>query len=172
MAEKVIFQYLQKGIGQIAILVPDLERAVHCYWDKYGVGPWHFYTYQAPLLKRMSYRGKQGDYAFRVALGWIGDLRIELIELLSGNTIHAEFLKKHGYGVHHLGLVVDEMEKAINCAEENGIEMIMDGAGFGLDGDGHFAYLDTEEELGVTLEFIERPKNRVQPEKIYPPLAR
>jgi hypothetical protein len=49
--------------------------------------------------------------------------------------------------------------------------MIQDGSGFGLDGDGHFAYLETEDALGVTLELIQRPKARVQPEKIYPPDA-
>jgi methylmalonyl-CoA/ethylmalonyl-CoA epimerase len=47
--------------------------------------------------------------------------------------------------------------------------MIMDGAGFGLDGDGHYAYLDTEAMLGVTLELIQRPMRRRPPEKIYPP---
>ena len=163
------FDYLKKGIGQIAILVPNLEKTVEAYWDKFGIGPWQFYTYQAPLLKKMSYRGKSGDYAFRIALAWIGELRIELIELIRGNTIHAEFLKKHGYGVHHLGLIVEEMGEAINAAKESGIEMIMDGAGFGLEGDGHFAYLDTEDELGITLEFIQRPRERVTPEKTYPP---
>jgi len=29
--------------------------------------------------------------------------------------------------------------------------------------------LETEDLLGVTLELIQRPKARVQPEKIYPP---
>jgi len=47
--------------------------------------------------------------------------------------------------------------------------MIQDGSGFGKEDDGHYAYLDTEDIIGVTLEFIERPKERVQPEKIYPP---
>ena len=91
--KKQKFEYLEKGIGQIAILVPSLEKAVEAYWDRFGIGPWQFFTYQAPLLKKMSYRGKPSDYAFRIALAWIGELRIELIELIRGNTIHAEFLK-------------------------------------------------------------------------------
>ena len=47
--------------------------------------------------------------------------------------------------------------------------MTMDGAGFGLNGDGHFAYLDTERIIGVAIELIDRPKGRVKPERIYPP---
>jgi hypothetical protein len=46
--------------------------------------------------------------------------------------------------------------------------MTMDGAGFGRDGDGHYAYLDTEDQLGVTIELIERPQGRMPPEKVYP----
>jgi catechol 2,3-dioxygenase-like lactoylglutathione lyase family enzyme len=98
-------------------------------------------------------------------------MRIELIEMLEGPTVYADFVAKHGYGVHHLGVLVDDMESAIAEAEAAGLVTTMDGAGFGRDGDGHYAYLDTEETLGVTLELIERPKGRLRPEKVYPPEA-
>jgi hypothetical protein len=42
---------------------------------------------------------------------------------------------------------------------------------FGPDGDGHYAYLDTEKGLGTTLELIQRPNRRAPPEKICPPPA-
>ena len=71
--------------------------------------------------------------------------------------------------MQHLGVLVDDMKQAIKEAEQAGYKIIMDGAGFGLDGDGHYAYLDTEAELGVTIELIQRPKRRHKPEKIYPP---
>jgi hypothetical protein len=44
--------------------------------------------------------------------------------------------------------------------------MTQDGAGFGRDDDGHYAYLDTEDKIGVTIELIERPRGRVEPEKV------
>jgi hypothetical protein len=37
-----------------------------------------------------------------------------------------------------------------------------------LDGDGHYAYLETDDLIGTTLELISRPQRRVPPEKIYP----
>jgi hypothetical protein len=73
--------------------------------------------------------------------------------------------------VQHLGLVVDDIEAAIRDAESAGYRVTMSGAGFGLDGDGAYAYLDTEDDLGTTLELVERPKRRAKPEKIYPPQA-
>jgi hypothetical protein len=71
--------------------------------------------------------------------------------------------------VQHLGVLVDDMEAALAQAEAAGFRMIMDGSGFGLDGDGHYAYLDTEKDYGITFELIRRPKRRHPPEKVYPP---
>ncbi|MCS7221069.1 MAG: VOC family protein [Anaerolineae bacterium] len=160
--------FLRNGIAQVGLVVPNLEAAVEAYWKRFGIGPWHFYTYGKPLVKRMTYRGQPADYKIRVALAWAGPMRIELIEVIEGDTIHAEFVREHGYGVHHLGVLVEDMGTALAQAKAAGLAMIQDGAGFGLDGDGHYAYLDTEAELGITIELIQRPKRRVPPEKVYP----
>ncbi|MBC7237671.1 MAG: VOC family protein [Chloroflexi bacterium] len=160
--------FLHNGVAQIALVVPDLDRAIEMYWKRFGVGPWHIYTYQRPLLKEMSYRGRPTDYAMRLALSFIGSLRIELIEVLRGETVYADFVREHGYGLHHLGVLVEDMNEALAQARAAGLEMIQDGAGFGRDGDGRFAYLDTEKLIGTTLELIERPKARIPPERIYP----
>jgi catechol 2,3-dioxygenase-like lactoylglutathione lyase family enzyme len=160
---------LRNGIAQVAILVRDLDSTVENYWKMFGIGPWHFYTYAKPLVKEMSYHGRPAEHSIRIALSYIGPLRIELIEVLEGDSIHADFIREHGYGVHHFGILVDDMSSALTEAAAAGVAMIQDGSGFGLDGDGHYAYLDTEAALGVTLEFIQRPKARVKPEKIFPP---
>jgi hypothetical protein len=161
--------FLQDGIAQVAIIVPDVERAVAQYWRIYGIGPWHFYTYGKPLVQRMSYHGEASEYRMRIALSYLGPLRIELIEPLEGDTVYADFVREHGYGVHHFGLLVEDMQGALEEAAAAGLEMIQDGSGFGLGGDGHYAYLDTEDQIGVTLELIERPRGRMPPEKVYPP---
>lgn len=161
--------FLSDGIAQVCLIVEDLDKTVESYWKLFGIGPWHFYTYGKPLVKKMSYHGKPAEYKMRVALSYIGPLRIELIEAVEGDTIYADFIKEHGYGVHHFGVLVEDMQKAIAEAEAKGMIMTQDGSGFGLDGDGHYAYLDTEDKIGVTIELIERPKGRVKPEKVYPP---
>jgi 4-hydroxyphenylpyruvate dioxygenase-like putative hemolysin len=161
--------FLQKGIAQVALVVEDLDKTVENYWKLFGIGPWHFYTYGKPLVKQMSYRGEPTEYKMRVALSYLGPLRIELIEMVEGDTIYAEFVEQHGYGVHHFGVLVEDMQAAIAEAEAAGLTMTQDGSGFGADGDGHYAYLDTEDQIGTTIELIERPKGRMPPEKIYPP---
>jgi methylmalonyl-CoA/ethylmalonyl-CoA epimerase len=164
-----VLPFLQDGIAQIAFIVKDLDRTVEMYWKTFGVGPWHFYTYGKPLLKKMSYHGQPGDYEIRLALSYFGPTRIELIEVAKGDSVYADFVAERGYGIQHLGVLVDDMPAAIAQAEVAGIAMIQDGSGFGVDGDGHFAYLDTEEMFGVTFELIQRPKAKFTPEKIYPP---
>ena len=155
-------------MAQVCIVVPDIEKAVKNFWEIFGIGPWHFYTYGKPLVKRMTRGGKPAEYKMRVALSYFGKMRLELIEPLEGDTVYSEFVEKHGYGVHHLGILTDNMGESLKKAEEAGIKMTMDGAGFGPDDDGHYAYLDTEDLIGTTLELIERPKRRNPPDKIYP----
>jgi methylmalonyl-CoA/ethylmalonyl-CoA epimerase len=167
--EKFPFPILQNGVAQIGMLVEDLDATVEKYWKVFGIGPWHFYTYKKPMVKVMSYYGKPANYSMRLALSYFGPMRIELIEPGEGESVYHDFVNEHGYGMHHLGLLTDNMAASLAEAEAAGFTMIMDGSGFGLGGDGHYAYLDTEKTIGITLELIERPKDRLKPEKIYPP---
>lgn len=162
---------LNNGISQIALVVKDLDKTVKNYWEKFGIGPWHFYTYgQAPTdFTHSEYHGKPADFKMRLALTYFGPTRIELIEHAEGDTIYKDFLEQHGEGVQHLGIVVDDMEKALQDAQEAGLKIVMQGAGYGPDRDGRFVYLATEEEFGTTFELIERPQKRHKPEKVYPP---
>jgi len=166
---KAKLDFFKNGVAQIALIVKDIDKTVEHYWNFFGIGPWHFYTYGKPLVKKMSYKGKDVDYRMRVALSWIGPLRIELIQPVEGDTVYKDFVEEHGYGIHHFGLLVENMRDAIAKAETAGLSMTQDGSGFGADNDGHYAYLDTESLIGTTIELIERPKGRLEPEKIYPP---
>ena len=162
------FKLLDNGIAQIALVVKDLDQTVAHYWNSFGIGPWHFYTYKRPLLSMSRYHGKDVDNALRIALSYFGPNRIELIEVKEGPSLQGDFIEDHGYGVQHLGILVDNMEIALKEARWRGFDVIQEGSGFGLDGDGHYAYLDTQELFGITYEIIERPKRRHKPEKIYP----
>ena len=165
---KTRLPFLQNGIATWAILVEDLDKTVENYWAMFSIGPWHFYTCARPLVREMSYRGKTADYEVRIALSYMGPLRTELIESKAGDLIYADFIREHGYGVHHFSILVEEMHDELAKANAAGLQMIQDGSGFGFGGDGPHAYLDTEELLGVTLELIQRPKARATPEKIFP----
>ena len=160
--------FFKNGIRQIALVVEDLDKAVEHYTKLLGIGPWEFYTYGKPLVKQMSYRGKPADYRMRIAFTQMGPMQIELIQPLSGENIYSDYVAEHGYRLHHIAVAVDDMESALAQAEAAGIAMIQDGKGFGVDGDGWYAYLDTEALLNTTLELLDVAKRRYPPEKIYP----
>jgi hypothetical protein len=160
--------FLNRSIGQIGYVVENLDATVENYYKKFGIGNWHFYTYAPPLLQFQYYYGRPVYYSTRIALGYLGETRVEFIQNLEGQTIYTDFIKEHGYGVQHLGVYVTDMKEALADAAKAGYSVIMEGGGFGLDGDGHFAYLDTEKDCGICFELIQRPKRRHEPEKIYP----
>lgn len=161
-------QFPITNVAQICILVPDLDAAMKNFYERFGVGPWQIYTYDKKFVPNQTRHGEPTEYSSRIGLANIGNLRIELIQPLEGDTVYTDFIKKHGYGIQHLGVLVENMEESLEKAREAGFTMTMDGSGFGPDGDGHYAYLDTEDLVGTTFELICRPKRRHPPEGTYP----
>ncbi|MDR1898586.1 MAG: VOC family protein [Treponema sp.] len=162
--------FLDKKVDQLGFVVRDVDEAVRNYYDFFGIGDWKIYTYGPPILSYMTRNGAPASYKARIALSYFGESRIELIQNLEGDTVYSEFTRLHGYGVHHLGIYVKDIEAALAEARAGGLRVTMEGAGFGLDGDGHFAYLDTEERFGTTYELIQRPLRRREPEAVFPPV--
>jgi methylmalonyl-CoA/ethylmalonyl-CoA epimerase len=155
-------------INQIALVVRDLDTAMRLYWHGLGVGPWSVYTYGPPLVRDMTYRGQTEDYRMRLALAQVGDLTLELIQPLSHNNIYAEHLARNGEGLHHVGIFVPSLDQATAEAAQQGYAVLQSGRGYGKHGDGGYAYLDTEGTLGMILELIEIPRERVAPEGTFP----
>lgn len=155
-------------VSQVGLVVRDIDAMMRTYHEKFGVGPWVCYTYGPPLVKEMTYRGKRQDYRMRIALGYVGETMIELIQPLEGPTIYEEHLAQHGEGIHHLLQYLDDLDGAIRDLEARGYRMIQSGRGYGVDGDGGYAYFDTVADLGLILEVAQVPRRRVPPEKVYP----
>ena len=63
---------------------------------------------------------------------------------------------------------VPDLGAAVRDMERRGHAVLQSGSGYGLDGDGGFAYLDTAALLGVILELIEVPARRPPPEAVVP----
>jgi hypothetical protein len=169
--KEALFPFLARGVTQVAWVVEDLDKAVETHYRYFGIGPWHYYRYGRPLLSMMRRNGQDAEYAMDTAVANAGVTRLELIQPLLGDTIFHEFARKNGYGkVHHFGLAIDDMQEAQEIVRQAGFRVLMEGSGYGLDGDGHFAFLDTAELFGITLELMQRPKRRHEPRKIYPPV--
>ncbi len=155
------------SIGQVGIVVRDLEAALERYWRILGIGPWHIKTNSAPPL-RCVYRGRPSSYRARVAIASVGGLCLELIQYLQGDSIHRDFLNSRGEGIEHLGIYVANLSQCLATMKGNGIDVLQSAEGSGVGGDGAYAYLDTEATLGFVIELIQPPLERFPPERIYP----
>lgn len=154
-------------IGQVGMVVRDLDAAMEGFWRNAGIGPWKVYVNGAPPI-RCLYRGQPADYRVRVALARSGSLVIELIQYLSGDTIHRDFLDSGREGVEHLGIFVPDLDAALQPYLESGVAVLQSAEGMGARGDGRYAYLDTESAFGTILELIQQSTERFPPERVYP----
>jgi catechol 2,3-dioxygenase-like lactoylglutathione lyase family enzyme len=156
------------GVGQIGILVRDLDEALQTYGALRTVESWALYTYGPEFVPHLEYWGQPGRFSMRIALGGASP-QVELIEPLDGPSIYHEWLALHGYGLHHLGFYVESLEVTIRAMTDAGFAVMQTGTGYGAEGDGGFAYFDTLAETSVIFEAIEVPARRKPPERIWRP---
>jgi len=146
-------------VGQIGMVVKDVDRTMQYYKETFGIHPWIVYE-GGPVFAIE--RGEKVNPVFKIGLSYLGSVQIELIQILSGKSYHTELLKT-GEGLHHLGFMVKDLEQRLDACRKQGINVIQQGQisskGFIID----YAYLDTVDIGGVIFEFIQ---TRIGPVKI------
>ena len=150
---------------QIGIVVADLDEAMGRYSRIFDCGAWSVWTYGPELFRESSFRGQKGRFSMRLALAGAGP-QLELIEPVQGPSLYHEWLAEQGEGLHHIGMRVPDLQAGTREMAERGFGVLQSGRGYGLDGDGGFAYLDSAAELGVILELIEVPARRPEPDAV------
>ena len=136
---------------QIGIVVKNIDETLRFYEKMFGFGPFEVRDVDYP---NATYYGKTAGYRGKRAFFHLGPIQIELIELKDGKTIHEEFLREKGEGLHHVGFEVKDLEEAKKKAEESGLKVIQ---GFTRPDGSGFAYLDSDRVGGVVMELIQRP---------------
>jgi catechol 2,3-dioxygenase-like lactoylglutathione lyase family enzyme len=71
---------------------------------------------------------------------YVGDMQLELISPVRGDSIYTEFLARSGAGLHHICFVPDDFDAAIAQAEADGVPIVQRGSM--ADGLMEFAYVD------------------------------
>lgn len=151
-------------VEQVGILVSDLDAAVAEMSQVFPASRWRGYRYGPENVRDLTYRGAASELAFWVVLSDT-DPQIEFIQSIDGPSIYTEWLESHGYGVHHIGAFTTDLRGDVERLTAHGMTVCQSGHGYGLDGDGGFAYFDTAGTLGVVLELIEVPARRRTPDR-------
>ena len=142
-------------VNQIGIVVRDIDKARRNFSEFFKID-----FAEVVILKYFNkiYRGNPSDFRMKMAFAMMGNLQIELIQDLEGGTIYQEFLEKRGEGLHHLGFVVTNLDERVAALDKCGIGVLMSGERIGV----RFAYMDTENIVGLIVEFIERNEDALK----------
>jgi methylmalonyl-CoA/ethylmalonyl-CoA epimerase len=159
--------YIGRAVGQIGIVVRDVEAACRQYSALWQNGPWRCFTYSPEILSQQTFRGNASTFSVRIALN-SATPQIELLQPLDGPSVYDDWLQRRGEGLHHLAVFVASADEAIESMAGIGYPVLQQGRGFGMDGDGAFVYFDTERDFNYLLEVIELPKRRREPEFLIP----
>lgn len=155
-------------VGQLALVVPDVDASIEAYWSLLGIGPWKIYTVGGPHLTNVTYRGEPAHFKIRYGLALSGDLTMEIIQPLEGPSIWHEYLETRGPSLHHFNFYVDDFDAAAAEIADQGWVAVQTGDGFGRTRDGRFAYYEHGDDIGCLVELVTAPTERDTPELIYP----
>ena len=153
-AEGVKQQLGLPEVGQIGVVVKDLDPVVSFLESSFGLGPFRIEVLEAPNVWD---RGQEKHIKARIGFAEMGQVELELIHIVEGDSVHLEFLREHGEGIHHLGFRVADFEAKLAQARAMGFEVLQTGP-MGR----FYAYLDTRRQGGIIFELIEAAESRPQ----------
>jgi len=105
---------------QVGFVYPDLERAIALYEPLFG--PFEVIDYGE--IEGASFRGTPSPYRIKMGIAYTGELELELIEWVSGETPHKEFLEAGRSGMHHLSFHVPDLDAVVEHSRGLGYEPI------------------------------------------------
>ncbi len=139
---------------QAGYVVEDLDAALEHWTQRMKIGPFFLYPSTIPFV-RVEYRGallERTDIIRRVAVGYAGDMMIELIEPGDAPSAYREFLDAGLRGLQHLGHATDQFDAMRARAIADGGEEVMAGV---LPGS-RFSYIDFGgDQPGTIVELME-----------------
>jgi methylmalonyl-CoA/ethylmalonyl-CoA epimerase len=144
---------------QVCVVVENLDEAMKRYSDLLGIGPFVIYTVDSQELPGITREGLPTNYKVRVGMAKMGCGILELLENLRGQTIWKDFYDRHGEGVHHIGLLVEDFAGALSAFKDRGFKVTVDGPIAGKNRTGRFTYMNTEKQMGTTLEILDFPED-------------
>lgn len=147
---------------EVAIVTGNAKRTMDGL-ARAGIGPWQTYTFSPENTTDQTYYGQPSPFTMRVCFAEQAGMTWELIQPVSGRTIFADFLDRHGEGLHHAAFDCDGLpfEERIAGFERRGFRFSQGGSWMGC----RFAFFDAEDATTTCLETILFPNDWTFPEQ-------
>ncbi|MBV7265687.1 VOC family protein [Erythrobacter ani] len=138
-------------VMQLAFVPLDFDAAVKHWAEVMGVGP--FFLMEGIHLEDMRYMGEPTDAVFDLALAYWGDIQIELIRPRDNHpSIYSGEYADVGGGLHHVCILVDDIEEAYSVCREQGAKIVIEGSL----GDSQVIYVDPGSGPGGLVEILQQ----------------
>ena len=132
-----------KRIDHVAVVVRDLDTALHFYRDMLGIAP-----------SRVLDFPQEGVRIAFLPLGGANGSEIELLEPINPAGSVARFLEQRGGGLHHICLEVPDIDRALAELRVAGAQVLDETPRATAEGRGIF--LHPKGTGGVLLELVQR----------------
>jgi len=130
-------------LNHVAVLVPDLEEALLFWQEQLGLTLDHLETISSMEVK--------------IAFLPLGESEIELVQPTTATSGLAKFLEKHGPGLHHICLEVDNLTAKLVELERQGVKLI-DREPVLMDDGRQLAFVHPKSAGGVLVELYQLPE--------------
>jgi hypothetical protein len=161
-------------IFKIGIITADIEKTIYNYVEQLGISNWRIYHLDNTKLSHTQIRGKNANFSIKSAVTYVGDILLEIVQPLEGQSIYQELLEKHGEGANYIGVSSDKLSfsELIDHFSKLGFSSAMSGK---LKNAYDFTWLDTKDIAKMMIEVVSIPVNKIslaleslQPDRIYP----
>jgi len=129
-----------KGLAHVAIAVNKLDETLKIYEKTLGL-----------RLEKIRVVEQQ---KVKAALLRVGNTKIELLEPTDAESTVAKFLEKRGEGIHHIALLVSDIESHLKWLKEKGISLIDEKPRIGMEG-AKIAFIHPKSTRNVLIELVE-----------------
>jgi hypothetical protein len=153
MPQNSVAQTHFSNLIQIGVVVKDLEETVSRL-SAYGIGP--FEPKMPPADAQEEFRGQPFTAQGRVMIKAVqlGNVELELIQPVAGDSPHMEFLKEKGEGLHHLGFAVENVNQTAEDLQQKGASQMLTAKFNGVPA---VAYMDLN-IAGIIVEMCRKKK--------------
>jgi len=130
-----------KKIDHIGIAVNNLEESLSFYEDALGL--------------KVEDIEEVPDQKVKVGFIDIGGVHLELLESTSPDGTVAKFIEKRGEGIHHIAILVDNIENSLDLMKNKGVKLIDETPRKGAGGS-KMAFVHPKSTHGILLELYEK----------------
>lgn len=141
-----------KIVTQVAIVCRDIEATSKRWAAVLGVDPPQIRTTKPGHEVKVMFRDRPSEGQAKLAFIKLGQVTLELIQPVGGDTSWKRYLDTNGEGVQHIAFQVADLDKTIKAFGDGGMQVLHRGR---YDDDsGAYVYVDSAKALGVTLELL------------------